>query len=343
MILLYHNYVNSIMGIIKMAECADGKWLLLIHQIPPKPAYLRVKVWRRLQSLGAVAIKNTVYVVPKNDETLEDFQWVAREIVEDGGEAVICAAAFIEGLTDQQVEALFRAARDTDYSQFGEDARVLLDSITAQSDKTTDPDRSAFEADLNRLRKRLATIAAMDFFGAPGRSVADALMLQLESRLGQTRGVKSSQSKDGRLNISDFTGRTWVTRRGIYVDRIACAWLIRRFIDTDARFRFVSDRNPKPKPVDVRFDMFEGDFTHEGDLCSFEVFVKRFFPKDRALGEVGKIVHDLDLKDGKFRKPETAGVGSLIKGVASTHKTDEDRLEAGAVVFDHLYASFNYN
>src|SRR5512147_832391 len=155
MILMYHNYVNSIMGIKKMAECAGGKWLLLIHQIPPKPAYLRVKVWRRLQSLGAVAIKNTVYVVPQNDETLEDFQWVAREIVEDGGEAAICAAAFIEGLSDQQVEALFRAARDADYSQFGEDARVLLDSIPTQSGKTKDQDCSAFEADINRLRKRL--------------------------------------------------------------------------------------------------------------------------------------------------------------------------------------------
>lgn len=324
-----------------MAECADGKWLLLIHQIPPKPAYLRVKVWRRLQSLGAVAIKNTVYIIPRNDETLEDFQWVAREIVEDGGEAAICAAAFIEGLSDEQVEALFRAARDADYSQFGEDARVLLDSISDSSKKIKDPDRSAFEADLNRLRKRLETIAAMDFFGAPGRSVADAVMLQLESRLGPTRGAKSTQSKDRRLNAVDFAGRTWVTRKGIYVDRIACTWLIRRFIDTHAQFRFVSGKNYKPQPADVRFDMFDGEFTHEGDLCSFEMFVKRFFPKDRALKEIGRIVHDLDLKDGKFGKPETAGVGSLIEGIALAHKTDEDRLKAGRAVLDHLYASFN--
>lgn len=326
-----------------MPECADGKWLLLIHQIPPKPAYLRVKVWRRLQSLGSVAIKNTVYVIPKNDETLEDFQWVAREIIEDGGEAAICAAAFIEGLSDEQVEDLFRAARDADYSQFREDARVLLDSIPDSFEKTKDSDRSAFEADLNRLRKRLETIAAMDFFGAPGRSVADAVMLQLESRLGQTRGVKPNPSKDGRLNAVDFAGRTWVTRKGIYVDRIACAWLIRRFIDTKAQFRFVSGRNYKLKSADVRFDMFDGDFTHEGDLCSFEVLVKRFFPKDRALEEIGRIVHDLDLKDGMFRKPETAGVGSLMEGIALIHKMDQDRLEAGRVVFDHLYASFNHN
>jgi hypothetical protein len=326
-----------------MAECSEGRWLLLIHQLPPKPAYLRVKVWRRLQSLGAVTLKNAVYVIPKTDGTLEDFQWMVREIVKDGGEAAICTASFIEGLSEEQVETLFRGARDADYSQFAEDARVLLNSVPSRAKKAKGEDRSAFEADLNRLRKRLATIAAIDFFAAPGRSVADALMLQLESRLGQARRPGSRQPKDGRLNASDFTGRTWVTRKGIYVDRIACAWLIRRFIDPEARFRFVSDKSSKPKPTDVRFDMFEGEFTHEGDLCSFEVFVNRFFPKDLALGEIGKIVHDLDLKDGKFRKPQTAGVGSLIDGMALTHPTDEKRLEAGAAVFDHLYACFDRN
>ena len=94
-----------------MTGCREGRWLLMIHQLPPKPAYLRVKVWRRLQGLGAVAIKNTVYVMPRTDGALEDFQWVAREIVEDGGEATICNADFIEGLSDEQAEALFRAAR----------------------------------------------------------------------------------------------------------------------------------------------------------------------------------------------------------------------------------------
>jgi hypothetical protein len=323
-----------------MTECADGKWLLLIHQIPPKPAYLRVKVWRRLQGLGAVAIKNTVYIVPKNDETLEDFQWILREIRKDGGEAAICVAAFIEGLSDDQVEALFRAARDADYSQFAEDARQLLDSVP---NKLKDAERAAFEPDLNRLRKRLANILAIDFFPAPGRSVAEATMLQLDSRLGQTRSSKSSQPRDGHLDLSDFNAKTWVTRKGVFIDRIACAWLIRRFIDSAGRFRFVSGKNYKQKPGDVRFDMFEGEFTHEGDLCSFEVFAQRFFPKNRALGELGNIVHDLDLKDGKFRKPETAGVGSLIEGVALTHKADEDRLAAGAAIFDQLYAYFNRN
>jgi hypothetical protein len=339
---MYHIPVNRIME-EAMAECSQGLWLLLIYQIPPKPAYLRVKVWRRLQSLGAVAIKNTVYVIPKTDDTIEDFQWVAREIVENGGEATICAASFIEGLSDEQVEALFRAARDADYGRFADDARELLNSVPKRTPKPRGEYHSAFEADLNRLRKRLAIITAIDFFGAPGRSVADAVMLQLESRLGQTGSVRSRPSKDERLTVADFAGRTWITRKGIYVDRIASAWLIQRFIDPNARVCFVSDKTYKRRPGDVRFDMFGGDFTHQGDLCSFEVLARRFFPEDCALEEIGRIVHDLDLKDGKFRKPETAGVGSLIEGVALAHKTDEDRLEAGRVVFDHLYTSLNHN
>ncbi len=323
-----------------MVECSDGRWLLLIHQLPPKPAYLRVKVWRRLQSLGAVAIKNSVYVLPKTDGTLEDFQWVAREIVKDGGEATICAASFVEGLADEQVQALFQAARGADYNQFAEDARELLNSVPGRSGNTKSEDRSAFQADLNRLRKRLAALAALDFFAAPGRSAAEAVMLQLESRLRPSPAHLPGKGKAPALDIAAFKGRTWVTRKGVFVDRIACAWLIRRFIDPQAAFRFVSGKRHQPNPGEVRFDMFDGEFTHEGDLCSFEVIVKRFFPKDQALGELGKIVHDLDLKDGKFRKPETAGVGSLIQGLALTHPADARRLESGAVVFDHLYACF---
>jgi hypothetical protein len=325
-----------------MAECTTERWLLMIHQLPPKPAYLRVKVWRRLQGLGAVAIKNSVYVIPKTDGTLEDFQWVGREIVEDGGEATICAASFIEGLSDEQVEALFRAARDADYRQLADAARQLLESAPRRLGKRADETRLGFAADFHRLQKRLGSVVSIDFFNAPGRSVVEAVMLQLESRLAPPSKVRPSRKeKGGTLSVADFKGRTWVTRRGVYVDRIACAWLIRRFIDAHAAFHFVAGKHHPPEPGEVRFDMFAGEFTHEGDLCSFEVFLKRFFPNDRILAEIGKIVHDLDLKDTKFRSPETAGVGSLLTGLAALHKGDEDRLEAGRALFDHLHAYFS--
>src|SRR5262245_46192581 len=131
----------------------ESRWLLLIHQIPPRPAYLRVKIWRRLQRLGAVAVKNSVYVLPQSEQAQEDFQWVAGEIGAGGGDASICEARFVEGLTDRQVTALFHAARNADYSQVSETARQILDDLRAGF--RTDRDRRArVEADLARLKRR---------------------------------------------------------------------------------------------------------------------------------------------------------------------------------------------
>jgi hypothetical protein len=338
---MYHNSVKCYEEEVQVAEGNDGKWLLLIHQLPLKPAYFRVKVWRRLQGLGAVAIKNSVYVLPRSDDTLEDFQWVLREIVQGGGEASICAAGFIGGLNDEQVEALFQAARDADYAQLVEEARAVLDSAPPPASAIADEDRAGLEAHASRLRKRFAAVAAMDFFTAPGREPAEKLLEQLEARLKEAR-EKAETDKDPSpgANLTLLRGQTWVTRKGLYVDRIACAWLIHRFIDADATFRFVSGKASRPKPGEIRFDMFDGDFTHEGDLCTFEVFVKRFFSHDKALMELGKIVHDLDLKDGKFNRPETAGIGGLMSGLASAHTSDEARLERGSAIFDDLYEFF---
>jgi hypothetical protein len=324
-----------------MAECTDGKWLLLIHQIPIKPAYFRVKIWRRLQSLGAVAIKNSVYVISKNEETLEDFQWVLREIVQGGGEASICTANFLEGLTDEQIQAMFQAARDADYAQITEEARSVLDSVPASASAITADDRTGIEANLSRLKKRFSSVTALDFFAAPGRESADAAMQQLEARLKEARRkTEIDEAEPEKRDVGDLRWRTWVTRKGVYVDRIACAWLIRRFIDPDAQFKFVSGKGYRPRTGELRFDMFEGEFTHEGDLCSFEVLSKRFFPQDQALVHIGKVIHDLDFKDSKFKKPETAGIGGLLEGLAAAHKSDEARLDRGKAIFDDLYEYF---
>ncbi|MBI1910305.1 MAG: chromate resistance protein [Deltaproteobacteria bacterium] len=210
--------------------CGDG-WLLLIHQIPPKPNYFRVKIWRRLQRLGAVAVKNSVYVLPKNDQTLEDFQWVLREIVEGGGEASVCEARFVEGLSDDQVQSLFQIARDADYSQLAEEARRLLETLPADR-KVNDDQRAQLDTNLVRLKRRLAEVVAIDFFDAPGRLAAEGLIQGLESPLGRTAPGKTAVASGQRLE--DFRSRIWVTRKGIHIDRIASAWLICRFIDPEA-------------------------------------------------------------------------------------------------------------
>src|SRR5262249_15116962 len=151
------------------AEVVD-RWILLIHQLPAKPAYLRVKIWRRLQALGAVAVKNSVYVLPANAETQEDFAWVLREITEGGGEAMICEARLVDGLDDQEVRALFDRARDADYEELAKEARALAKRLPKALSSAV---HAEARAQLARLTSRLRQIVAIDFFGANGRETVD--------------------------------------------------------------------------------------------------------------------------------------------------------------------------
>jgi hypothetical protein len=311
------------------------RWLLLFHQIPPKPNYFRVKIWRRLQKLGAVAVKNTVYVLPKSDQAQEDFQWVLREIVEGGGEATLCEARLVEGLTDQQIEELFRSARSADYQQIADECRQIAKALPSRFGEDGEP-RTQAEIEVDRLKRRFAEAVAMDFFGAPGQAAAQGLLSELESKLRAARhGMIDAAPAE--LRSESPRGRTWVTRNGIHVDRMASAWLIRRFIDAEARFKFVPAKGYKPQARELRFDMFDAEFTHEGDRCTFEVLLRRFALTDKALRAVAEIVHDIDLKDQKFSRQETAGIDHLIAGIAMAHKDDAVRLERAAAVFDDLY------
>ena len=315
-------------------ETPGGRWLLLIHQLPPKPDYFRVKVWRRLQRIGAVAIKSSVYVLPYTDQASEDFQWLRREIVAGGGEASVCQAAFVDGLSDGQIEALFRTQRDAEYAELARTADALGDGGGGGRE---------WDTEAARLETRLAEIASLDHFGAGGRRVAEAAVARARERrkaLIPSRGA--ARAAPGRANPTrGGTGaHTWVTRAGVHVDRIASAWLIRRFIDPAARFRFVATQAYAPAPGEVRFDMFEAEYTHEGDRCSFETLVGRFGLKDPALTVLSEVVHDIDCKDGKFGRDETAGFERMINGIVRRHPTDEARLERGAALLDDLYEAF---
>jgi len=192
------------------------------------------------------------------------------------------------------------------------------------------------ETALTRLKKRFSVVVNHDFFGARGRESASTLLEEIEFRLAEAAGSAEAKEPDT-SDLAQFRARTWVTRKGIYVDRIACAWLIRRFIDPAASFRFVSERGYRPKAEELRFDMFEGEFTHEGNLCTFEVLVNRFADQEKALIEIGKIVHDLDLKEATFRRAETAGISALLDGIVASRRSDESRLDRGSALFDDLY------
>ena len=322
-------------------EASGAPWLLLIHQLPAKPAYARVKVWRRLQALGAVTVKGAVYALPANAETREDFAWLAKEIVESGGEAIVCEAALVDGLSDGELQALFEAARDEDYQTIAAEARELAARL---ADDLPDSALAEIAGQVARLRKQLDTVVAIDFFGADGREPADGLVSGLEARLQREDTAVNTERTDGGPAAtgepSSLKDRVWVTRQGVQIDRIASAWLIRRFIDPGARFKFVPGTGYAATAGELRFDMFEGEFTHRGDRCTFEVLLVEAGLDDPALGAIGEIIHDIDLKDGKYGRAEAAGIRTLIGGIASAHNDDDQRLERGGAVFDDLHRYF---
>jgi hypothetical protein len=314
-----------------------GRWLLLFHQLPSNPAYLRVKVWRRMQALGAIAIKNTIYALPASDQSLEDFEWLLKEIVEGGGEAVICEARLIDGLSDGDVRALFNAAREVEHTDIAQQARALSAKL---GDGTEAELRAECKVQFTRLKKRHGEIVAIDFFGANGRETVDGLLGALEKALSEKPMEQPANESASKTAVADLRGHVWVTRQGVHIDRIACAWLIRRFIDDEAVFKFVLPRNYVPAKNELRFDMFDAEFTHEGDNCSFEVLMAHAGLNDSALQLIAEIVHEIDLKDEKFGREETAGVRALINGICADTHDDEERIARGSVIFDGLYSSF---
>jgi hypothetical protein len=320
----------------KEKTAREPGWLLLIHQIPPKPNYFRVKIWRRLQRLGAVGIKNSVYALPSNEQAQEDLNWVLREIVEGGGDASLVEARLVEGLDDEQVKEMFRAARDSDYQAIAGDARELAKRLPRKGE-VADEKRGELEAALGRLRKRVSEAAAIDFFHARSRESADGLLKELEEKIA-ARAPKAQTAPPHA--VEKPRGATWVTRTGIHVDRMASAWLIRRFIDPKAKFKFVSGREYRHRPGELRFDMFDGEFTHQGELCSFEVLLARFQITDAALRPLAEIIHDIDLKDEKYGRADNAGFEHLINGIAMAHGEDEVRLQRASFVLDDLYEYF---
>jgi hypothetical protein len=317
-----------------MSESPSPGWLLLIHQIPPKPAYLRVKIGRRLARVGAVAIKNSVYVLPRGDSRMEDFQWIRREVLAGGGEAAILEAQLLDGLSDQEVEELFRAGRDMEYEVLAKEARSLAKQIRG---RLSTERRQQLEPATQRLEQRLADVVALDFFAAAGRQVASGLVQALRSALLPEDG-KAAVSSGKRSEA--YEGRTWVTRTGIHVDRIASAWLIQRWIDPRAIFKFVPAKGYTPEKGELRFDMFDAEFGHDGDLCTFETLCARFGLAEAGVSPIAEIVHDIDLKDQKFGRPETPGVAAQIIGIASLHREDHARLQHGSQLFEQLLAFY---
>jgi hypothetical protein len=318
------------------------EWILLIHLLPPKPTNLRVRIWRKLQKLGAVAIKNSVYVLPASEKAHENFQWLKQEIESAGGEASVFRAASVQGATDQEIVAAFRKARDDEFAAVAAEFDGLTGAIREQSrGKHLSAGRlSAHESEIDRLHSELERIASNDFFTAPGRAAAFAAYERCQKELRAAQGPKTktspSQVKAGKLDVAKYQGRRWVTRRNLHIDRLASAWLIKQFIDKSPRFYFVADGETIEGAIP--FDMFGAEFTHHGEDCTFETMLKRFgLTENKGLREIAEIVHDIDLKDDKFHRLDAAGVNSIIDGLSKVLRDDRKLLQQTSIVFDGLH------
>jgi len=309
-----------------------ARWLLLIHQLPPKPDYLRVKIRRRLQRLGALLVKNSVYALPNTAEAREDLSWLEAEIAAEGGEAIICEASFVAGTTDEEIEGEFRAQSTAALQELATEVEAMLAGGASRGAPGVDAEEPEGSLSPARIRRRLQEIKRTDFFDAVDASRVDALL-----HAGEQRGAPASARRARSAStVARPQGATWVTRRDVFVDRIASAWLIRRYIYPAAKFKFVSGATHRAAAGELVFDMARGHFTHEGDRCTFEVLCARFGLGDPALVKIGEIVHDIDLKDAKYGHPEAAGVSAILAGLVRGEPDDGRRIEKGAALFDAL-------
>lgn len=322
---------------------SDYKWLLLIYNLPPKPSKCRVSVWRSLKSLGAISLKKSVYILPFNPETYENFQWLCQEINTKKGEATLVKVANIENLKDIDVIKLFHKARDDDYG-------IIINKCSNFSKKVLAARNQGIENQL-KLRDELKVIAnqlniikEIDYFKSPlsqkAQNAFNTCMKDTSRLLNQiTTSTDKKVTEKEILKKKDFQRKKWVTRKRPHVDRIATAWLIKRFIDPKAKFAFVHEDTTKINGIP--FDMYHGEFSHQGDNCTFETMLRRFNMKDKALKNIAEIVHDIDLKDEKFDRNEAKGIDCILRGLMERFKNDKELLEKGYDVFEAIYASLN--
>ncbi|MDO8127122.1 MAG: chromate resistance protein [Candidatus Brocadiales bacterium] len=292
-----------------------------------------MSLWRKFRQLGAVSLKNSVYILPLAERTYENFQWLSQEIQSMGGEATLVRTKGIENLEDKEIIGLFNTARDVDYREIIIACESLLKKITRGKEEISAV-KDVLNKELTSIGKKLKTSVEIDFFNAPLGKEANKLFLHCTKTLKAKR-QRLSSSTSAPLEKEDFQGKKWVTRKRPHVDRLASAWLIRRFVDPKAKFIFASEKKI-PKEA-TPFDMLGAELSHRGEDCTFETLVKAFGIKDKTVWEIAKIVHDVDLRDEKYGMRETRGVELILRGMMKTHKNDHALLEACINFFEALY------
>jgi hypothetical protein len=297
-------------------------WLLLLFRLPATHQAERVSIWRKLKKSGAIQIQTSTYVLPDESPRYESFQWLTQEIRSAGGDATLVRAREIEGLPNEKLIELFNSARAKEYATL----RELLRGLTRHRKTRTS---STFGDKLDRVRKQFRQVRQTDFFNCPRAQDVEMLLRKME-------GTQPGEASVPRLSVQDYRGRTWVTRPRPEIDRVGSAWLIRKFIDSKAKFIFAKKMPANSRAVS--FDMLDADFSHHGEDCTFETVLKRFRIQDKAAHQIGEMIHDADLDDDKFERTECIGIDRVLKGWAREGISDQEILRRGFQCFDALHA-----
>ncbi len=305
--------------------------ILLLVGVPPTPSSLRVRVWRRLRSLGAVPLKRSAYLLPDTPERYEDFQWLAQEIEREGGEATLIRIQQIENISPENVQRLLHEPRDHDYRQLAARYRKVLQSL----DKKPAVKGARLPEELAHLAREHQRIRDIDYFDAPSGAEVRRLEEVIAMRTRRQEPVHREERRP--LDLAGLRGRRWVTRPRPHIDRIASAWLIKRFIDPDAEFLFAP---PAEFPKDaIPFDAPGVELSHQGEDCTFETLVKRARLRDCRLVRLAEIVHEADLRDGKYPHEEARGIDVAVRALLAASPDDRQVLAQGMTLFEGLYAT----
>ncbi len=322
------------------------EWILFFYTVPSKPVKNRIKFWRRLAKGGAVQLKGAVYVLPHNEEHYEMCQWLMAEVAALGGDGDFVITDKFEMLGNSDIIALFKKQRESDYIVLEKKLSELEVKLSSVEKGSKVKNVNNLRVQLDKLLKEYNDIKEIDFFPFSASTEAGKKLSSLQRKMEEVLkplGAKGSDMKKTtipRRSVDDYKGRVWITRRNPFVDRMASAWLIGKFIDRDAAFKFIDEHergNVGTKAV--VFDMKDGEITHVGDNCSFEVLVKSFGIKGKAVKKIAELVHELDIKDDKFNSPEAKGIGEILLGIRKTGMDDKDILKKGMDVFEMLYVS----
>lgn len=324
-----------------MSGSGAKKWLLLFYAVPSRPVNARMKIWRKLAKAGAVQFKNAIYILPNNDENYELCQWLVAEVASMKGEGAFVAVEKVETIGDEEIVGFFNSQREKDYSAIAKKLEDFERKTNSAKKGSDIHNNKRLLEQFGRLEKELEDIRRVDFFSSKAGTVLKKKFETLRADIKRISKAQTGPVAEVLLRAAEnYQGRIWVTRKRPFVDRMASAWLIRKFIDGKAVFGFIEEHDLSGlNKNSVAFDMRGGEFTHSGDMCTFEVLMKSFGLKDKILKRIAETVHELDIKDEKYSAPEAKGVEDILKGIRTTAGSDPDILEKGMAVFEMLYAS----